>query len=257
MLILVAVTISMAVNGGLFGYAGNAAKDTELAKQKEESWINLSSGMTTDDLIAKYTTDREKDLEILRKAYLYNNQDAWDELLEDDGYVDEDEGNGTLIIYHNNYFKYYTDVNNNEQVDIINEKEKLIIRISLARDNGEAQAFVSCPFIIYDNIIYAIVQSADTIFGGEYQNLGSTNEIAVAFGEGTNNYTIIRPTTNQTWSNWASTSSDADITIRGVSLKQSIINNANIRLYDYSAEVEVNDYNSMIIAGHIYSEITQ
>ena len=36
MLILVAVTISMAVNGGLFGYAGNAAKDTELAKQDEQ-----------------------------------------------------------------------------------------------------------------------------------------------------------------------------------------------------------------------------
>ena len=36
MLILVGVTISMAVNGGLFGYAGKAAKDTEEAKKKEE-----------------------------------------------------------------------------------------------------------------------------------------------------------------------------------------------------------------------------
>ena len=36
MLILVAVTISLAVNGGLFGYAGNAARDTELAKQEEQ-----------------------------------------------------------------------------------------------------------------------------------------------------------------------------------------------------------------------------
>lgn len=36
MLILVGVTINMAVNGGLFGYAGNAAHDTELAKQEEQ-----------------------------------------------------------------------------------------------------------------------------------------------------------------------------------------------------------------------------
>ena len=31
MLILVGVTINMAINGGLFSYAGNAAHDTELA----------------------------------------------------------------------------------------------------------------------------------------------------------------------------------------------------------------------------------
>ena len=37
MLILVAVTINMAVNGGLFGYAGNAARETELAKQEEQN----------------------------------------------------------------------------------------------------------------------------------------------------------------------------------------------------------------------------
>ena len=36
MLILVGVTINMAVNGGLFSYAGNAAHDTELAKQEEQ-----------------------------------------------------------------------------------------------------------------------------------------------------------------------------------------------------------------------------
>ena len=35
MLILVAVTINMAVNGGLFGYAGNAASETQIAKQNE------------------------------------------------------------------------------------------------------------------------------------------------------------------------------------------------------------------------------
>ena len=44
MLILVGVTISMALNGGLFGYAKTAAKDTESQKQAEEE---LASGKVT------------------------------------------------------------------------------------------------------------------------------------------------------------------------------------------------------------------
>ena len=44
MLILVGVTISMAINGGLFGYAKKAAKDTENQKQAEQE---LSSGKVT------------------------------------------------------------------------------------------------------------------------------------------------------------------------------------------------------------------
>ena len=55
MLILVGVTINMAVNGGLFGYAGNAVKDTELAKQKELDWANIEGGKDYDYLIDKYT----------------------------------------------------------------------------------------------------------------------------------------------------------------------------------------------------------
>ena len=44
MLILVEVTISMAINGGLFGYAKKAAKDTESQKQAEQE---LASGKET------------------------------------------------------------------------------------------------------------------------------------------------------------------------------------------------------------------
>ena len=55
MLILVAVTISIAVNGGLFDYAGNAVKETEKEKQKELELANLAPGMSTDELIAKFT----------------------------------------------------------------------------------------------------------------------------------------------------------------------------------------------------------
>ena len=82
MLILVAVTITMAVNGGLFGYAGNAAKETEEAKQKELDWLNVE-GLSTDQLIAKFTTDRKKDLEFLRQVlqFDYGNAD-WDNMTE-------------------------------------------------------------------------------------------------------------------------------------------------------------------------------
>ena len=55
MLILVAVTITIAVNGGLFGYASKATKDTEFAKNAEKELATLDEGMSTDDLIAKYT----------------------------------------------------------------------------------------------------------------------------------------------------------------------------------------------------------
>ena len=56
-LILVAVIINMAVNGGLFGYAGNAAKGTKEAIKEEQGLGSLQNGMTTDELIEKYTSE--------------------------------------------------------------------------------------------------------------------------------------------------------------------------------------------------------
>ena len=56
MLILVAVTITMAVNGGLFTQAGKAKGDTQNAINAEKELANLPADMSTDQLIAKYTT---------------------------------------------------------------------------------------------------------------------------------------------------------------------------------------------------------
>ena len=56
MLILVAVTITMAVNGGLFTYAGRAKGETKNAINAEQELANLPANMTTDELIAKYTS---------------------------------------------------------------------------------------------------------------------------------------------------------------------------------------------------------
>ena len=55
MLILVAVTINMAVNGGLFGYAGNAASETRKAKNEEQKLGAIPNNLTTSELIEKFT----------------------------------------------------------------------------------------------------------------------------------------------------------------------------------------------------------
>ena len=54
MLILVAVTILMAVNGGLFGYAGKATVDTKKALEEEKNLGSVEEGLSTDQLIEKY-----------------------------------------------------------------------------------------------------------------------------------------------------------------------------------------------------------
>ena len=55
MLILVAVTINMAVHGGLFGYAGNAARQTNEAIEQEKTLGDVEPGLTTEQLIDKFT----------------------------------------------------------------------------------------------------------------------------------------------------------------------------------------------------------
>ena len=67
MLILVAVTISMAVNGGLFGYAGNAARETEIEKNKETRLANVPSNLTTEGLIDYYT---KGEVELAKFTYM-------------------------------------------------------------------------------------------------------------------------------------------------------------------------------------------
>ena len=52
MLILVSVTISMAINGGLFEYAGRAVSETENAKKQEQG---LADGDYIDKMVGEYT----------------------------------------------------------------------------------------------------------------------------------------------------------------------------------------------------------
>jgi len=54
MLILVAVTITIAVNGGLFDYAGRAARETNTRIEEEQDWANIEDGKNYEYLIDKY-----------------------------------------------------------------------------------------------------------------------------------------------------------------------------------------------------------
>ncbi len=56
MLILVAVTINLAIQGGLFNYAKTAKEKTEKATEEELNWTDLDTNMTIDTLIEKYNT---------------------------------------------------------------------------------------------------------------------------------------------------------------------------------------------------------
>lgn len=60
MLILVAVTIRMAVNGGLFDYAKKASQETNKAMQ-DESEIGSGNigGESINDIVNRYTTTTE------------------------------------------------------------------------------------------------------------------------------------------------------------------------------------------------------
>ena len=138
MLILVAVTINMAVKGGLFGYAGNATRETKEKKEKEESWTNIADNMTTDQLIAKYTTDSEADLAKLRAYFIGKKYD--------DIYEDEYDNQNTWIGWHF--------INN----DIIPDAEN----IQLLNDGGFIDEYL-CEVIEYNGIKYIIYEIYDEI----------------------------------------------------------------------------------------------
>ena len=58
MLILVGVTISMSLNGKLFGYAKNATKDTKEALEHESSLTEgIINGQTIDDIVGTVVAD--------------------------------------------------------------------------------------------------------------------------------------------------------------------------------------------------------
>ena len=69
MLILIAVTLKLAIEGGLFNYAKRAAQEMEQKQQAEQNWVALTGNLSKDQLIEKYTGESQ-DLALLRKYFV-------------------------------------------------------------------------------------------------------------------------------------------------------------------------------------------
>ena len=97
MLILVAVTINMAVDGGLFDYAGDAATKTNIEKEKEQILLAYSSTkMAT--LYDEVTADVLQ--EELNKTFGFDEN-------ENPIAVAEDNADGTITVTMNNPLRYF------------------------------------------------------------------------------------------------------------------------------------------------------
>ena len=105
MLILVAVTISMAVNGGLFEYASNAGTQTNAAISAEQEFANLDSNLTVDQLIYKYTSTVINHSGIIPAGGTYTIASTNEVLGEGDAFP-ETVANGDAYIFGDYEYKY-------------------------------------------------------------------------------------------------------------------------------------------------------
>ena len=58
MLILVAVTVNIAINGGLFNYAKIGSENTKNELAREQGYTTVAANLTTNELIAKFTSEK-------------------------------------------------------------------------------------------------------------------------------------------------------------------------------------------------------
>ena len=118
MLILVTVSITMAVKGGLFKYASDAGKQTNEAIRKEGELADLEDGLSTDELIAKFTggwvdngdgTFSNKNTKNVELGD-YINYECWNDKIDEGKltYTSTEEKNG----YSDQTFKVTSDSNN-------------------------------------------------------------------------------------------------------------------------------------------------
>ena len=234
MIILVAVTINMAVNGGLFGYAGNAARETEEAKQKESDWLNVE-GLTTDQMIAKYTTDREKDLEILRNAYVHNDQEAINTIIADEAPPNElqESDNSILIEYHGYYYKAIG--NWDDGFSDIQEYEPTLLEIVLGMGtsdgyNYNAGEYEYTAFYSYNNKDYLVEYRYDSNIGDMVPMAIEETSNTVRIRNSNSNIAFSIQNNTTTWYEWASDPNnnfDIDWGLIDGTLKEIIISQNN------------------------------
>lgn len=111
MLILIAVTIRLAIDGGLFNYAKTAKEGTASEALKDQELSNLASNLTYDDLIDNYS--EKKSITFTLKGVQYQAKEGmtWAEwinnpkynsigvFISNAGYVQDSDG--TDIVYAN------------------------------------------------------------------------------------------------------------------------------------------------------------
>ena len=249
MLILAGVTISLAVNGGLFGYAGNAAKQTKTARDDEQDWSNVEGGLSTEALIAKYTSNKKEDLAKLRLYFTGSSEPNGPGVLfseiegeelgtfKDNNVITDASTSITMaeimtpddcevIKYHNNYYKLYgeeVDLGDDEYdwkftvVEPFSDAEILAI---IVMENGEwISQSGTIEYYAYNNNFYKIEDGEvkETI------TLSNNEVLVIALGE----YIKFTSSSNQTWYSWASdTTNNFDLNLdeiqTGLTLKKLI-----------------------------------
>ncbi len=264
MLILVAVTINIAVNGGLFDYAGNAARETEQAKNDEQNWANVEGGLSTEALIAKFTTNKAEDLAKLRLYFTGPNGegrliseviDGNSNLINNDIITDARtsivigslhippeydylENNGIVtFIYHNNYYKltYLTEgIPTFTNVDSLTDDEELAI---IVYNNGEPFNFNNIKYYAYNDKVYRITENGVLDVTYEYK------KVTITFGSGANEQTItFLPTEGEKWIDWAGTTGDdidlssiqSGLTLKSLIIQKNATTDMRIKIADYA-----------------------
>ena len=229
MLILVAVTINIAVNGGLFDYAGKAAQDTETKKQEELNWTNINANMSTDQLIAKYTGENP-DLAVLRKFYIEGDHTVIPnpfESIKPAGLMGDD----VVIGYNNAIYKITYTYNESTDTTSATKVEEI---------TGD-DAF---PYYVmaYGTELFVIIGEVGFY---DYQNeiykvtIGKTSTTAVALesdevvvgcaSDGIytiNGYIQFKLTSTQKWYEWAENSS-VDLNLLSTITLKSLIQDVN------------------------------
>lgn len=230
MLILVAVTINIAVNGGLFGYAGKAAQDTETKKQEELNWTNISANMSNDQLIAKYT-GVNPDLAKLRKYYIDRDETAIPNAREEIEQIIEN-GSIDIIKYNNAVYKIISNYDESTNKDIVTVGEikgDAAFPYLIMANGTELFLMADGGFYDYQNEIYKVTRSETAATA---ETLGS-GEVVVAVHKNSNygiieGYIQFTPKQGEKWYQWAEDTDFADIDLQitnSLTLKQIIAEN--------------------------------
>ena len=271
MLILVAVTINIAVNGGLFGYAGNAARETEQAKNDEQNWASVEGGLSTEALIAKFTTNKAEDLAKLRLYFTgpngegkmesqifdengnFGNNDIISDASTSITFVNSPvQGDDLIIKYHNNLYKLSgEDVMLGEDnydwkftsVEELSDSEILITRI--ANEGKPIKQMDDFIYVEYNHKVYKVIANPE---GWSVEEASATDVeslmVTITFTSETNVQQTISfiPTQGQTWINWAGTTGDdidlssiqSGLTLKSLIIQKNATTDMRIKIADYA-----------------------